>query len=177
MVSVTKRWARFGKRNPSMLAHTHDAGVCLSVFLVARRGDNVLIGRPHGSDAWPEKGGYPKDLAVKLEREGAWLMPATHLLIEESPDHAAQRIARQWAGLQGRPRFVMVQSHTRPHSLWNKRAKGKHWDICFVYELDARRAPIIRPWWSEMRFVPFSQVRRMKMGRGHKDVLKETGYM
>lgn len=177
MRPVTKRWARLGKWNPRMLAHTHDAGVCLSAFIVARRANGVLICRPRGGNAWPEKGGYPRHLAAKLEKDGAWLLPATHLLIEESPDHAAQRIAREWAGLRGRPRFVMVQSHTRPHSLWNRRAKGNHWDICFVYELNARTNPRIRPWWSEMRFVPFSQLRKMRMGRGHKDVLKEAGYI
>ena len=160
-----------------MLSHTHDAGVCLSAFVVARRGRSILVCQPRASDAWPEKGGYPKHLAVKLERERAWLLPATHLLVEESPDHAALRITHQWAGLTGHPRFVMVQSHTRPRSLWNTRAKGKHWDICFVYELTARSVPKPKPWWSEMRFIPVSQVRRMKMGRGHKDVLKEAGYI
>ena len=160
-----------------MLAHTHDAGVCLSAFIVARKGNSILVGRPRGGNAWPEKGGYPKDLAVKLEKERAWLLPATHLLVEESPDHAARRIAGQWVGLLGRPRFVMVQSHIRPHSLWNPRAKGKHWDICFVYELAARSVPKRKPWWSEMRFVPLSKVRGIKMGRGHKDVLKDANYI
>jgi ADP-ribose pyrophosphatase YjhB (NUDIX family) len=177
MRPVTERWARLGKWNPSMLVHTSDAGVCLSAFVVARRGNSVLVCRPRGSDAWPKKGDYPKHLAVKLELEGAWLMPATHLLMEESPDNAAQRIAREWVGLVGRPRFVMVQSHTRPHSLWRRNAEGKHWDICFVYELAVRGIPKTRPWWSEMRIVPFSQVRRMKMGRGHKDILKAAGYI
>jgi len=177
MRPVTKRWARLGKWNPKMLAHTHDAGVCLSAFIVAKRGNSVLVCRPRGSNAWPEKGGYPKHLAAKLEQEGAWLLPATHLLIEESPNHAAQRITSQWAGLKGQPRFVMVQSHTRRGSLWNRRAKRKHWDICFVYELAVHRIPSRKPWWSEIRFVPLSQMRSIKMGRGHKDVLSEAGYV
>lgn len=179
MQPITKRWARLGRRDPRMLAHPSDAGVCLSTFVVARRGDSVLLCRPHGSDAWPRKGGYPKHLAVQLEKEGAWLIPATHLLMEESPDHAAQRIAREWAGFRGRPRFLMVQSHTRPHWLipWRKGAKGNHWDLCFVYDLVVRSIPKRKPWWSEMRFVPFSEVHSMKIGRGHLDILEEAGYV
>lgn len=177
MRPVTKRWARLGKWDPHSLTHPSDAGVCLSAFVVARRGNSVLLGRPRGSDAWPKKGGYPKHLAVRLEREGAWLLPATHLLMEESPDRAAQRIARQWAGVKGRPHFAMVQSHTRPASLWRRGAKGNHWDLCFVYELFVRSLPKLKPWWSEMRFVPFSQVRRMNVGRGHMDILAEAGYL
>jgi len=170
MVPVSKRWARLGRSDPSMLRHPSNAGVCLSVFVVARRGDSVLLCRPHANDAWPRKGGYPKHLAVQLEKEKAWLLPATHLLMEESPDNAAQRITREWAGLEGNPHFVMIQSHLR------RRRDGNHWDLCFVYELISRRNLKRKPWWSEMRFIPFREVRKMKIGRGHKDILEEAKY-
>lgn len=172
MRPVAKRWAHLGKRNPRMLTHPSDAGVCLSAFVVVRRGSSILLCRPKGSDAWPEKGGYPKHLAVQLEKDGAWLLPAaTHLLMEESPDDAIKRIAHQWAGLNGRPRFVMVQSHLRP------RPEGNHWDLCFVYDLMVRSRPRKKPWWSEVRFVPRSELHRIKMGRGHFDILEEAGYV
>ena len=114
MRPVDVRWARIGSRNPSWMTHTPRAGLCLSVFIVARKGDSILLGRPRAHDAWPEKGGFPKRNAAEIEKEGAWLLPATHLLMEESPDHAASRVAHEWAGLKGKPRFVMVQSHVRP---------------------------------------------------------------
>jgi len=174
---VRKRWARFGPDNPRRLVHAPEAGVCLSAFLVARRGNSILIGRPHAHNAWPEKGGYPKWQASELERQGVWLLPATHLLIGESPDQAAKRIAREWAGLKGATRFVMVQSHLRPIRLWNPRLKGNHWDICFVYELRPRGPIHFGPWWSEMRFTPISAIRNIRFGRGHRDVLKEAGYI
>lgn len=135
------------------------------------------MGKVRGTKDWPERGGYPRHRAIELEREGVWLLPATHLMMEESPDHAAKRIARQWAGLRGIPEFVMVQSHTRPASFWRKGAKGNHWDICFVYELKALAPPKHRPWWSEMRFVPLSEIGTLKIGRGHLDILKEAGYV
>lgn len=172
MRPVTRRWARLGTHDPKMLRHPSDAGVCLSTFVVVRRGRSILLGRPRGGDAWPKKGGYPKHLAAQLEEDGAWLLPAaTHLLMEESPDHAANRIVHQWAGLKGRPRFVMVQSHIR------RRAEGNHWDLCFVYDLPVPGRPRRRPWWSELRFTSIPEVRKMNIGRGHRDVLEEAGYL
>jgi len=174
---VTKRWARLGPNNSRRLVHTPEAGVCLSAFLVVRRGNSILIGRPRAHDAWPEKGGYPKWQALELERQGAWLLPATHLQMGESPDQAAKRITCEWAGLKGTPRFKMVQSHLRPVRLWNPELRGNHWDICFVYELRARGPINLKPWWSEMRFTPTSAIRSIKFGRGQRDVLKEAGYL
>jgi len=176
-IPVSKRWARLGPDNPSRLIHSLETSMCLSTFIVARRRDCILLGLPRGHDAWPEKGGYSKWQALELEKEGAWLLPATHLLMEESPDRAAKRIAHEWAGLKGNPRFVMVQSHLRPLRLWNPKLKGNHWDICFVYELHPRGPIRLKPWWSEMRFVPLSEIRSMNLGRGHRDVLEEARYL
>jgi len=174
---VTKRWARLGRDNPSRLIHPVETGLCLSAFLVAKHGNSILVGRPHVHDAWPEKGAYPKWQALELEKEETWLLPATHLLMEESPDHAARRIAHQWVGLRGNPRFVMVQSHLRPLRLWNLKLKGNHWDICFVYELHPKGPIHHKPWWSEIRFVSPSEILKIKFGRGHRDILEEAGYL
>jgi hypothetical protein len=135
------------------------------------------MGRVHATKDWPEKGGYPKHRAVELEHEGAWLLPATHLLMEEHPDHAAKRIARQWGGLTGAPRFVMIQSHIRPASFWTKGARKNHWDICFVYELKVQKPPRIGPWWYEMRLISPHEIGKLNVGRGHLDILKEAGYV
>jgi ADP-ribose pyrophosphatase YjhB (NUDIX family) len=176
MRAVTKRWARLGKANPRMLTHPSDGGVCLSAFIVARRGTRVLMGKIRATKDWPERGGYPRHMAIELERGGAWILPATHLQMEESPGQAAKRIARQWAGLGGVPKFVTVQSHNRPAGSLQKDRKGNHWDICFVYELKILRTPQAKPWWSEFRLVSPSEMRKLKIGRGHLDVLKEAGY-
>jgi len=175
---VTERWARIGPRDASWLIHTPSAGLCLSAFVVVRKGKSILLGRPHVHDAWPATGGYPKRHAAKLEKEKYWLLPATHLLMEENPKHAAKRIANQWMGVKGTPEFVMVQSHLRPSGDRKLRRKGlNHWDICFVYELKAAATPKLKPWWSENRFFRPSEINRNKLGRGHKDVLKAANYL
>jgi len=178
---VAQRWARIGPRDPSWLIHIPQAGLCLSAFVVIRKGNKILLGRPHAHNAWPENGGFPKRHAGEIERKGSWLLPATHLLMEEKPDHAAKRIANQWVKVRGTPKFVMVQSHLRPSKLSRSRMKRgrrlKHWDICFIYELHAKNIPKPAPWWSEVHFFPVSEIRRMRLGRGHKDVLEETRYL
>ena len=180
-LSVAERWARIGPRDVPWMFHVPKAGLCLSSFLIVRKGGAILLGRPHANASWPEKGGYPERHAAVIERDGSWLLPATHLLMEESPDHAARRIANEWAGVGGTPRFVAVQSHIRPQLRSKPRSKRKaglnHWDICFIYELNTKQKPRARSWWSETRFFPPREVRRMKLSRGHKDVLKVGGYL
>jgi ADP-ribose pyrophosphatase YjhB (NUDIX family) len=122
-------------------------------------------------ESWTLKGGYAHWRLAEPEMRNAWLLPATHLKMEENPDHAARRISYEWAGLKGEPRFVMVQSHVR------RRESGNHWDLCFVYEMQVRGLPKCKPWWSEMRFVRSEEIRNMKVGRGHKDILREAGYL
>ncbi len=175
-IPATERWARLGPRTPSWLVHTPKGELCISAFVVPRRGNSLLLGRPRAHDAWPEMGGYPKSRVVELEKEGTWLLPATHLMMEESPEHAARRIAHRWAGLEGNPRFSMVQSHLRRFRLWRE-PKGNHWDLCFVYKLPVRHVPHLKPWWAEMRFVSLSEIPKMRLGRGHLDILKEAGYL
>lgn len=165
---VSRRWARLGPENPSALKHVPEAGVCLSAFLIVKRNGSILLGRPHSHSAWPLKGGFPRWRAAELEKRDAWLLPATNLMMEEAPNRAARRIVNEWGGLEGKPRFVMIQSHLQPAGRLN------HWAICFVYELHVRKDPTIKPWWSEMRFVKPSEIRRMKLGRGHRDILQEA---
>lgn len=178
---LTSRWARIGPPDSSWMIHVPKAGLCLSAFVVIRKGNSVLLGRPHAHDAWPELGGYPLRHAAAIEKEGSWLLPATHLVIEESPDRAAKRIANQWAGVKGTPKFVMVQSHLRPSARSKSKLKmGRklnHWDICFVYELRARNNPKHKPWWSELQFFQPRDIADMRLSRGHKDVLKAAKYV
>jgi ADP-ribose pyrophosphatase YjhB (NUDIX family) len=170
-VPATKRWARLGPNDAKWLNHVPEAGVCISAFIIARRGPSILLGRPNAIEAWAEKGGFPTWRARNFQNEQAWFLPATHLLMEESPDQAAKRIAHAWTGLKGKPHFLMFQSHTRPSA---ESKTAKHWDLCFVYELNVRTLPKLKPWWSEMRFAKPSEIRRMNLGRGHKDILKEA---
>src|SRR5207247_8717553 len=95
------RWARIGPKNPATLFHTPDAGICLSAFVVARRGRAVLLGRPRGGRARAQKGGCPGAQAREVVGGGAWLLAASHLLVEEALDHPALGIPRDVGVLPG----------------------------------------------------------------------------
>jgi ADP-ribose pyrophosphatase YjhB (NUDIX family) len=184
MLPTTERWARIGPTRKSWLIHVPRAGLCLSAFvIVINYGNDILLGLPKEHEAWPKAGGLPKFHSKQLEVKGEFLLPATHLLMEESPDHAARRIAREWVGYKNaKPSFKEVQSHLRPSELWRTELGDKHgvnhWDICFIYSMQVDDLPSrINPWWREMRFVSPSQISKLNIGRGHKDVLKEAGYI
>jgi ADP-ribose pyrophosphatase YjhB (NUDIX family) len=182
MLPVNERWARIGPTNKAWMIHVPKAGLCLSAFVVITGPENcILIGLPKKHKAWPEQGGLPLMHAEELEREGMYLLPATHLMMEESPDKAAMRIAREWVGYaKAKPSFLMVQSHTRPSSLWKGesiyRPGLNHWDICFVYSMRVDGLPPkVKPWWKEMKFVSPSEIK--ELGRGHLDILEESGFV
>jgi ADP-ribose pyrophosphatase YjhB (NUDIX family) len=131
-VPATKRWARLGPNDAKWLNHVPEAGVCVSAFIIARKGNSILLARPRAVDDWAEKEGFPTWRAKQLEKEKAWLLPATHLLMEEPPDRAAERIAHEWAAIKAKPQFMMFQSHTRPSIVGNQRQRARYWDLCFV---------------------------------------------
>jgi len=176
---VTERWAQFGPRKKSWLINVPVGGVCLSTFIVAKSGDAILLGLPRSGVEWAEQGGERLSGAEELERSNTWILPATHLLLGETPDDASIRIARDFTGLKGIPEFAMIQSHTRPAKLWFKHVgNAVHWDLCFVYKLKIRGVPKkLLPWWKEMRLFDRVELRTLKIGRGHRDILKEGGYL
>jgi len=178
MEPATSRWARIGPTNRKWLIHVPPGGLCLSAFVLVRnrRGD-VLFGRPRPHRNWPEKGGVGVWRIRDLARDGAWTLPATHLLVGENPEHGAKRIARTWAGIPNpRPRLVGVDSCRMPTGQWKgvgrRRRQVYHWAIGFVYEVQASRTPRVDPGWSELRFVPRAQLRSLRIGREHRDFLK-----
>src|SRR5579885_2434699 len=79
MLPVNESWARIGPTNKSWMIHIPKAGLCLSAFLVITGPENgILIGLPKKHRAWPEQGGLPLMHAEELEKEGKYLLPATH---------------------------------------------------------------------------------------------------
>jgi len=177
MLPVTSRWARFGPTNRSWFIHVPRGGFCVSAFVVVRnrRGD-VLLGRPTLHRDWPEEGCLPVWRVREEVRAGSWILPASHFLMDESPDHASVRISRKWAGLPGvKPRLVVVESHLFPTDMWAgtgpRRRRINHWALCFIFEVRTDRVPKKGPWWAELRFVPLSELSSIRIGRSHDDII------
>jgi hypothetical protein len=178
MIPVTARWARIGPANRKWLIHVPPGGLCLSAFVLIRnRKGEVLFGRPRVDRAWPDQGGVGMWRVREFVRSGEWELPATHLLMEEDPARAAQRIARSWGGLpKSTPTLVAVDSSRSPSGSWvgsgRNRRRVYHWMIGFVYELRTARKP--RPFrgWAETKFVPLNELGALTIGRGHRDFLR-----
>ena len=108
---------------------------------------------------------------------GEWVLPASHFLMDESPDHAARRVASDWAGLpRARPTLIAVTSELMPtgrvSSHGGRRFARNHWALCFLYELSTGRTPARRPGWSELRYLRLAEIRKTPIGRGHRDLVR-----
>jgi hypothetical protein len=178
MEPPTTRWARIGPTNRKWLIHVPAGGLCLSTFVLVRNSHgDVLFGRPRAHRNWPEKGGVGVWRVRDLEREGAWTLPATHLLIGEDPAQGAKRIARTWGSVANpRPHLLGIDSCRMPTGQWKgvgrRRRQIFHWAVGFVYEVRASRIGRTDPGWSELRFIPRARLRSLNIGRDHRDFLK-----
>jgi ADP-ribose pyrophosphatase YjhB (NUDIX family) len=177
MLPITERWARWGSTNRKWFVHVPRGGVCLSAFLIVRnrRGD-VLFGRPQPHSTWPERGCLPRWRVDEINRNEEWILPASHLMMAESPDRAARRIAREWAGLpHAKLRFIGIDSSQFP--MGGRVGRGRtrrrvyHWTLCFLYEARSERSPRPSPKWKVLTFIPKKRIRGLRIGRFHRDVL------
>lgn len=171
------RWARFGPEDRRWFCHVPRGGVCLSVFLFVRnRAGKILLGRPRLHRDWPEKGCLPTWRLRPLVREGRWILPASHLLMHEAPDHAARRVLRDWGGGSGRAlRLVSVESEVfgpGPKVGRSRRASPPHWAVAFLYECRTDAKPRLARGWSELRFVPLDAPYPVPIGRDHADLIR-----
>jgi ADP-ribose pyrophosphatase YjhB (NUDIX family) len=175
---VTERWARVGPKDARWFQHVPAGGLCLSVFLVVRnRKGEVLLGRPRRHRAWPEQGCLPYWRLAPLIENDAWVLPASHLLMEEHPDRAARRVARVWARLpRAHPQLVALDSSPMPTGRSTGRGRARrmirHWAVGFVYEVQTNSPPGSAPWWSELRYFSSAELRRLRIGRSHRDLIR-----
>ncbi len=177
MQPVYTRWARFGPTDRAWFIHLPVGGFCVSAFLLVRnrRGD-VLLGRPKEHSDWPEKGCLPIWRVKQVRDEMGWILPASHFLMEESPQHAARRIMHDWAGISsGKPRLLGVESEVMGPRVTvgsgRTRRRVHHWAMCFVYGLTTDRSPKPPRGWDELRFIPVRELKSVRIGRSHGDLL------
>jgi 8-oxo-dGTP pyrophosphatase MutT (NUDIX family) len=151
-------------------------GMCLSVFLVFRtsdRHDRVLLGKVDPSAAWRELSALGPDRLGRLLN--LWLLPACQLMLFESPDAAARRVAEEQLGIPleevPRPR---VFSETSARA--GMEGRDPHWDLHYVYELPwPEGRPLRAAPWKELAMVDIARTPRSEFGRGHADVLELIG--
>jgi hypothetical protein len=153
-----------------------DDGMCLNSFLVIRsrdRPEEVLLGQLDHSAPWEEVGGLGPERKARIGDR--WMLPASQLLLLESPDAAARRLAVE---LLGRPLEsvpaprVFSETYRRPGST----AHDPHWDLHYVYEFEwPGSAPSRGRMWQQLEYRPVRSMPAESFARGHHDVLALVG--
>jgi ADP-ribose pyrophosphatase YjhB (NUDIX family) len=151
-------------------------GVCLSAFLVLVQSENensVLMGRLNPKAHWDHIGALDEE-RVKLNSH-LWMLPSSHLLIHESPQQAAIRIAKEQLELQDlRFEDPKIVSEVYPSRRFPEHQK--HWDLEFIFKsklvLKSLRQTNA---WDELKFLDLAKTEKSEIGRSHEDILEYAG--
>jgi hypothetical protein len=170
---TVRRHARYGP--PDHYLSPPKAGMCLSVFALAERGSEVLVGVPKLHDRWTSEWLLSWQYYGEEELKEALLekrLPSTYLWEGEDPKDALRRIMN--AQLQvskfraGGPR---VLSYYSPSDWY---PGNNHWDIAIVYPVEVQQPVGRSPWWRELGFVETSRLRAKQFG-WNADFVRDLG--
>jgi hypothetical protein len=178
-MSTDRRFCRFTRHregNEFGLRWEEPGGFCLSTFVILTlvdRPTSVLVGRMNPEAPWDHLGGLDPE---RVERHrGGWVLPATQLLLRESPDESAQRIVHELLGIDGMP---LGPPHVVSEVYAPRRdpATTNHWDLSFLYRGTwSGPPPSVPSVWTDLRFVDVRTVRRSEFARVHEEVLDHVG--
>jgi ADP-ribose pyrophosphatase YjhB (NUDIX family) len=154
-----------------------DGGLCLSSFLVISDSsdhDAVLMGHLNPKAPWGHIGAL--DVRRSQIHSKGWMLPACHLMIHESPQEAASRIAREQLGIEdlklSEPKVV---SEVYPPKRFPDMAN--HWDIEFIFFGSLEKSRLLKvDAWIDLEFVKLSTIQRSSIARSHEDILQSAGF-
>ncbi len=174
-----RRFCRFSARregNEFGMQVDDPDGICLSCFLVLSphgAPDEVLVGRMNPAAPWSTLGGLnPGRVAAHA---GGWVLPATQLLMRESPREAAERIRGELLGgmsVAFDPPMIFSEVGA-PRRF--PQATG-HWDLIFLFRgRFSGGVPPLPGVWSDLRSVDLRTTPRSAFARSHDEVLDLVG--
>lgn len=169
---------RFNKLGdvPFGMPEVPEGGLCLSAFLVlSEKGhpDRVLMGHLDPSAAWDHIGALDAS-RTQVHRKG-WMLPSSHLIVNESPDEAARRIAAEQLERRdlafSEPRVV-----SEVHTPRRFQDIVRHWDLEFIFrgEWPVGVSPRASAW-TELGFVDLATTPKSAIARSHEDILESAG--
>jgi ADP-ribose pyrophosphatase YjhB (NUDIX family) len=173
-MTTDRRFAAFSKNAlPPRMNAVPEGGMCISAFLVISRKDepgSVLMGRINKNAEWDHIGALD---GKRLERfASGWMLPSSHLILFETPEGAARRIAREQLGirnlkLQGPMTFADTSTAHFSRML-------NHWDIGFIFTAEKESVPSNGAW-DELGFVEVGKLKPGDVVRSQVDVLAYAG--
>ena len=177
-MTTDRRFCRFTRPadTPYGMPEVPAAGLCLSAFLVLTETGHpghVLMGHLDPEAPWDHLGALDPSRTV-VHRRG-WMLPSSHLIVQESPQEAARRIAREQLEMPdlalGEPKVVSEVYVPRRFP-----DRGGHWDLEFLFrgELDAPVRTRPRAW-TDLAFVDLATTPKSAIARSHEDILESAG--
>ncbi len=172
-----RRFAAFSRKAmPPRMNEVPEAGLCISAFvLLSKTGspDEVVMGHVNPEADWNHIGALDHERAERHSK--GWMLPSSHLLLEESPEDAARRILKEQLGVE-------AQQLTKPEVFSEAYSSGKvwetaplkHWDLQFIFQ--GERTNINpHPAWRDLTFVDLRMTKKEDMARFHEDILAHVG--
>ena len=161
---------------PMSLKEIPEGGLCLSAFLVVSdsgQRKNILMGHIDPYASWDHIGALdPK--RIEIHSKG-WMLPSSHLIVHESPQEAARRIANEQLELReieiSEPKVV---SEVYPPKFFPD--FKDHWDLEFIFRSVSSVVPSRTAAFRELKFIEPERTKKSEIARSHEDVLGSLGY-
>jgi len=178
-MTTERRFCRFNKLGdvPFGMSEVPEGGLCLSAFLLlSERGnpDRVLMGHLNPAAAWDHIGAL--DASRTAAHSKGWMLPSSHLILNESPETAAHRIAAEQlerTDLSFSEPKVVSEVYT-PRRFPDV---VRHWDLEFLFQGEwPSGAQPTSAAWTELRFVDLPTTPKRAIARSHEDVLESAGF-
>ncbi len=154
---------------PSGFRRIPPGGMCLSAFLLLRRGRSILLGKYADDPAWGRLAGLDPE---RWRAHGAgWTIPASQLKYGEDPRDAARRIGEDVLGVRG---IAYSEPRAEVDLYEPKRFPGRlHYDVWFLVDgALPREARIERPsWYAALEWHDPRTLPAAEYARGHEDVV------
>jgi hypothetical protein len=161
--------------SPMSLKEIPPGGLCLSAFLIVRDlSERVLMGKIDPEAPWDHLGALDPR-RIELHSKG-WMLPSSHLIVHESPQDAARRIAEEQLEL---PELIIsepkVVSEVYPPRYFPDLAD--HWDLEFLFfsSCPADKIPKKSRAFKELSLIDPKTSKRSQIARSHGDVLSHAG--
>lgn len=168
-MATERKFCRFNPADrPMTTREIPDGGICLSAFLVIGqkgRPERILMGHLDPAAPWDHIGALDPERA-EANRQG-WMLPSSHLMLNESPEAAAERVMKEQLGI---PEYELDGPYVFSEVYG---AKG-HWDLHFVF-LSERDQVAQHPAWTELAFVDVNDMPKEQIARYHEDILALVG--
>lgn len=178
-MAVDRRFCRFNKLGdvPFGMPEVPEGGLCLSAFLlIGERGhpNRILMGHLNPAAPWDHIGAL--DASRTAVHSKGWMLPSSHLMVNESPDAAARRIAAEQLE---RPDITLSDATVVSEVYTPRRFPDlvKHWDIEFLFRGEwPGGAPPKAAAWTDLAFVDLTSTPTSAIARSHEDILASAGW-